>query len=441
MLSGVPMLKPELEWMLVGERMNNGFVIYKDIWTSVSPLSGLVFWIVERFSSRSQFVYQVLSLVLSFFLIFYFNQVMINRNSFLEKNYVPGLVLLVFLHLSYDLLNLSPALLSVIFLLLAFNKIVKEMEKNSGVSDEIFEVGFFVGVATLFNQPSVVMIIWAFFSVVFFTTGTFRQYFLLLFGFILPICICILYFYLNDSFDQFSYNWLSSFVNVKSITFYDVLGVLIILIVPSLLALFGFFRVSVMLRYNSFQTRIQQIMLFWIIIALFSFIFMPNIYPSQGLIFCPPLAFFSTHLLLNFKSRFKADLIFTATSALIILMFFIGIKNWQVQNDILSLTDLKVKTTKSSELFAKQAVLIVGDDLSDYKNAIPATCYLNWDLSEIDLNNPDNYVSIINIFDNFKNDPPAFIVDQKNVIPRIFQRIPELSKKYKLIGKGIYKKV
>ncbi len=441
MLSGIPLLKTQLEWMLVGERMNKGFTIYKDIWTSTSPLASMLFWIIERFSSRYLLVYQIVSMITSFMLILYFNFIMLARNSFLEKNYVPGLVLLLFLHLSYDFINLSPALFSVFFLLFAFNKIIKEMEKKSGVSDEIFEVGLFVGIATLFNQSAVVMIVWAFCSVVFFTTGTFRQFFLLLFGFVLPIAICILYFYLNDSYNQFSYNWLSSFINVKFITLNDVFGLIFILIIPSVLALFGFFRVSVMLRYNSFQTRIQQIMFLWIIVALFSLLFMPTIYPSQGLIFCPPLAFFASHLILNFKNRFKADLIFTVCSALIILIYFIGIKNWQVQNDILSLTDLKVKTSKNSNLFKNKAVLIVGDDLSDYKNAIPATCYLNWDLSEIDLNNPDNYVSIINIFDNFKNDPPAYIVDQKNAIPRIFKRIPELSQKYKLIEKNIYKKI
>jgi hypothetical protein len=34
---------PELKWMLIGERMNDGAMLYVDIWDDIAPLSALVY--------------------------------------------------------------------------------------------------------------------------------------------------------------------------------------------------------------------------------------------------------------------------------------------------------------------------------------------------------------------------------------------------------------
>ena len=94
------------------------------------------------------------------------------------------------------------------------------------------------------------------------------------------------------------------------------------------------------------------------------------------------------------------------------------------------------------ELFKNQKFLIIGERIDEYENTQSATCYLNWDLSKIDLQNPDNYESIINIFDNFKKDPPTIIYDKEKVIPKIFQRVPELAKDYKQTKfEGVYERI
>lgn len=426
--------------MLVGERINNGFFLYKDIWTNISPFSALIYSFIEANTSRSHAINAYIGIPFTLIVIFVFNNVMIKRNAFLEKNFVPALIFAFFLNLSYDMFSLSPPLLSVLFLILAFNKIVIEMEKSIGVSDEVFEVGLYLGIATLFNLPSFVFIIWAFLSILFFTGSSFRQYFLLFFGFSLPIFLVILFYYLNNSFAQLSYNWLSSFLRVRSIEFNEIFVVLAILLTPGLLAILGFFRVSVMLRYNSYQTRMQQIMMLWVLVGITALFIMPRITPSQIIILMPPIAFFTAHYFLNMKNRFRADLFFTIAVGFMSVLFYLGIIKQKTSENIFMMQSLQIDKSRVKAEYANQKVLIVGDEFSEYLNSTPATCYLNWDLSAIDLNNPDNFVSIINIFDNFKNDSPQFIIDKKNVIPRIFERIPELSRRYTQIEKGVYKK-
>ena len=105
------------------------------------------------------------------------------------------------------------------------------------------------------------------------------------------------------------------------------------------------------------------------------------------------------------------------------------------------LADMRVKPKEIPERMKGQKMLVIGERIDEYTYGESATCYLNWDLSKIDLENPDNYESIINIFDNFKKDPPTIIIDKQNVIPKIFKRIPALASNYQKTNiEGIYQR-
>ena len=79
-LVGLPQLIPELQWMLVGEQINKGFVMYSEIWDNTAPLSALVYAGLDGVFGRSQTVYQIAALTFSSIQVIYFN-VMIDRKS------------------------------------------------------------------------------------------------------------------------------------------------------------------------------------------------------------------------------------------------------------------------------------------------------------------------------------------------------------------------
>jgi hypothetical protein len=58
LLNGVPVLSPELKWMLVGERMDQGFMLYTGIWDNTAPLSACVYWLIDLVFGRSPQVYR-----------------------------------------------------------------------------------------------------------------------------------------------------------------------------------------------------------------------------------------------------------------------------------------------------------------------------------------------------------------------------------------------
>ena len=78
-LAGIPELIPELQWMLVGEQVNKGFVMYSQIWDNTAPLSVLVYAGLDGLFGRSQTVYHFTALTVVAFQTIYFNVIINNR--------------------------------------------------------------------------------------------------------------------------------------------------------------------------------------------------------------------------------------------------------------------------------------------------------------------------------------------------------------------------
>jgi hypothetical protein len=119
-LGGAPLLIPELSWMLVGEQMGRGFMLYRDVWDNVSPFSGLTYWLIDSIFGRTQWVYQLAAMAVSIIQLLYFNYVIHSREVFPERTFLPGALYALFLNISFDMGTLSPMLLATTFLLFAF---------------------------------------------------------------------------------------------------------------------------------------------------------------------------------------------------------------------------------------------------------------------------------------------------------------------------------
>lgn len=430
----------ELEWMLIGEKIHKGEALYKEIWTNVGPLSAGVYWMIDAFLGRSQFAYEFVAILLIYFQALYFTFITNQRQTFLEKNYAPAIIYVLLMSLSFDMAKLSPALLSTTFLLFAFNKVIKQMERREGVSDEVFEVGLYIGIASLFHQPSMIFIIWSLASMIFFTNANIRQYFLTLLGFTIPIFATYLYFYFYDATDEFKFNWFNGIFRIKQYSLDDFKSAFISITLPTILSILGFLRLSRASRYNSFQQRTQQIILLWAIASLLALFLSPNVAPMQFIVFVPCFAYLITGFFIHIRGTVIPELIFTGMLLVILFLHYQGVRPI-VGKGYEHLGDMRIKPMEMPEIMKGQNMLVIGERIDEYKYGYATTCYLNWELSKIDLQNPDNYESIINIFDNFKKNPPTIIIDKENVVPKIFKRIPELAKDYKSTNmKGVYLK-
>ncbi len=439
-LSGLPLLIPELQWMLTGEQINKGFLLYADIWDSTSPFAALVYAGIDRFFGRSQVAYLVVALSFASFQVIYFTLLANRKDFYKDRNYIPGLFYVLFLNISFDYFTLSPAMMASTFMLLAFGAMVKQMDRQ-GATDEVFEVGFYLGVATLFHPPMMMFVFWAMASLVFFTGASLRQHSLNIFGFLFPILITALFYYLDGNLDAFVRNFIRPVFDVRQYNLNDFRTLFLTLLLPFTIGILGFFRVINYARYTNFQTRIQQIMLIWFLVALLSIILFPFIAPLQFIVFTPCLTFFSVHFFATFRKQWVAELSFLALMSLIILFEYQAVYPSLQNEAVATLNNLRLKPAQLPAYINNKRIILLGDGLSEYRNNIPATPYLNWKLAKYDLENLDNYENVINILKNFEQDPPDYIIDRMQIVPKLFKRIPALSRRYKWVEKGIYQRI
>lgn len=437
-LVGLPQLIPELQWMLVGEQINKGFVMYSEIWDNTAPLSALVYAGLDGIFGRSQAVYQVAALTLASFQVIYFNVMVNNRNVLSKRNYIPGLIYLLFLNFSFDCCTLSPVLMATTFVLMSFGTMVRQISRLQS-TDEVFEIGFLIGLASLFYPPACIFILWAMASLVFFSGATIRQYSLAIFGFLFPLLLTVLFFYLDGSYTAFYRNFISSVFQIRQYNLNDFKSLLITLLIPFGVGVLGFLRLVNTFGFNNFQVRCQQVMMLWAIAGVLSIGLMPFLAPMQFIIFVPTLAFFAINFFNSFKKQWLAELIFLGIFSTILLIHYQAVYS-KNNGGFVQLKNLKLPE-KSDMKIQNKRILVLGDGVEEYKNNYAATPYLNWNLAKYELENLDNYDNVISILRNFEKDSPDIIIDKINLAPKLFKRIPALERRYKRVEKGIYKRV
>ncbi len=436
----VPLLVPELNWMLVGEQMGRGFVLYRDIWDNTSPLSACVYWAVDYFLGRSQLAYQAIAAGVGLLQVLYFNYLISSRDIFPRRNFVPGLMYALFLNISFDLTTLSPTLMAGTFLLLALGGFVNILSRRQ-VTNEVFEVGLYIGIATLFYLPAYLFSVWAVICLLFYTGASFRHHLLVFFGSLFPLLMVLLLFYLNDGLDSLNMNLFASVFKVNEFTLSDFYTLLATLSIPVVLGVMGLFRIFTYSRFVHFQTQVQQIMAIWFIISLFTVPFMQYLAPSQFALFIPSIAFFAANYFESFKNRLRGELIFLFSLGGILLFLFNGVLGILPESFLGRLDNMKAKPALLPDEITWKKILVLGEDEGEYLDNFTATPYLNWNLARHDLHNLDNFESVIHISNNFQKDPPEYIIDKEGLMPRIFQRVPALKSRYKKSGwPGIYEK-
>lgn len=434
----LPMLLPELEWMLIGEKMNDGYNLYTDIWTNVPPLSAFVYWVVDTFLGRDKLAYEFVAYLFIFFQATYLSIMTNRREIFLERNYVVGAVYILLANISFDFGKLSPALMATTFLMIALNSLAKQISNRDGVRDDIFEVGLFIGIATLFHLPMAIFLVWLIAAVLLFTGANFRQIILLFLGFVLTLFIVAIYYYFISDFDTFKLHILSGSIQLFQFSFLKLFEIIYVLILPLVIGAFGYYFLIINSRYNGWQSRIHQITLLGVLFGFVAFMISPYKIPMQLYGMLPFLAILVAGFFLHLKGTYRPEIAFIAVSAIVLLIQYQGVKPI-IGNGFKHIEGLRVSQEDPPSIIKGKKMLIIGERIDEYQYGQQVTAYLNWGLSKKDLAEPNDYESVVNIFDNFRQSPPEVIIDKENVIPTIFMRIPELAKDYKKSEiKGIY---
>ncbi|MBL3654890.1 hypothetical protein [Fulvivirga sediminis] len=438
-LSDSGLTAPELSHMLVGEKLNNGASLYEGLWDNIAPLSALVYAIIDFLFGRSQQAYQYISLFLVAFQCLIFNKMLLDSKAYNENNYVPGLVYGLLMSFFFDFFTLTPVLMGLTFLLLALDNLFDHIEYRAKEDEKILNIGIYLGLASLFYLPYIIFGIAVILCFMLFTGTVARRYLLMIFGLMLPLLLTSGYFLLQHRLTVFIYNYLNPIWQFQTDNYVSLLEILIIFSVPLAFFLFSLFRISQRARFNNYQGRLAQVMFLWLIFSVLFTLISGELAPNIMMIFVPFLSFFIVHAFLLFYRRWVAEIVFTLF-VVATVFFSLGAYFDFFFTSKYMLNDKYMVDYTAGKKWEGKRILVLDKNIASYRNAIPATPFLNWELVEGLFRNPEYYDNLTIIQQGFSEDIPEVIIDKHAVMPAVFDKLPEMKMRYRKEGEVYYLK-
>ncbi|MBU2914286.1 MULTISPECIES: hypothetical protein [Reichenbachiella] len=431
LLSGVPLILPELKWLLLGERLGGeGMIMYRDVWDYTAPLSVLVYKWLDILFGKHQLVYQIVSMILVGFQAAIFNNVMLKNKAYNSPSYVPAIVYVLMMNLCFDFLTLSPVLMSMTFILLALNNLFKRMDNHT--QDELFVyTGIYLGIAVLFYLPAIFYVLVTLISLFLYTGSIFRRILLLIVGFLLVLIFSGLFFYWNDSFLVYNHHLFMSIWAVDPSYFLSGKGMVIMVLVPFSIFLYSIYRTFKIGKYVNFQSKIQSVMLMFFVSGILAFFMVKERSTYQFIYLVPVMAFFVAHHLLVIKNWILAEATFLLIFVAIILNLLFPLRGWLFVDQLVGVERLLVQPSPYAELTEGKDILVIGEGIEHYKGASLATPYLDWQLSQIHLQHLNYFDNSAEVFLNFTSDMPEVIIDEQEVVPELFRMMPTIAAQYR----------
>ncbi len=431
---------PELSWMIVGERLNEGAMLYVGVWDDIGPLSALVYRLINFLFGRSQLSIQILGIFLFFFQVFFMNYISLKHKMYNENNYLPALFYGILGLSFFNIMVLSPQLMGLTFVLLSLNSLFKHIETRDRIDGNLLNIGLYIGIASLFYLPYLNLIFVHIIGLLFFTNTIGRRYLLLLYGAFVPLIICWLIYSGYGKNDELFGNFFTSIFKTSYEHYLSFKTILILFGSSILLFSLSSFKTLSGFGFTVFQVRVQKVMFFAAIVTLAIYAFYTEGDGYSLVMFCPWGSFFLSHFFLSLKNKLKRELSFLVYFLLVIFFYF-GITFYSISiYDQININRLLFVEDQKSPAYANRKVLVIGPDISPYYFSKQATPYFNWELSKGQLEKLDYYDNLESINNNLRSDMPDFIIDQINLVPKLFDHIPPLAMEYALTEPGIYKR-
>lgn len=417
--------------MLLGENLSAGDALYQGVWDNTAPLSAAVYSLFDTLFGRSQLAYFIFASLLVVVQAFIFNTTQLRYKAFNESNYVPSLIYMLLSNMFYDFYTLSPVLLALTFLLLAWRNLFR-LIIGTGTDESIFFMGIFMGMATLFYLQSIALMLAIVFSLLIFTGTKPRQYVLLLLGLVLPLAVAFLYYGMEGGTQALYWQYIRSFELLPSDNYLNLFSLSLVALVPLVFLLIGIYRYNNSHSFNNYQIRLQQSMFYYLLTALVAFAFTPEKSSYHLLLLLPAVAFYISQYFLLIKNRLKTELYFLLFAFLLLGLNYMLISGpLPYLSEWTNFTRLSVQERPEDGLVTGKQILCLGHDLSLYREARLATPYLDWSLAEEQFVRLNYYDNLLEVYKNMRLEPPQVIVDDAGLMPAVFERMPILESKYR----------
>lgn len=418
----------ELKWLLLGEWLSRGFVMYSETFDYTGPIAVFAYKYLTYIFGRSAFIHYGVSTLIIIFQAGIFNQLLLKNKAYDENSYLPAFLYMILMVSVPDFMTLSPQLLSLTFILLALRNVLRRIDNQ--VTDELFlNCGIFIGIATMIYLPSVVFLLVFLFALILFSTAATRRLILYLFGFLLSFAMCSLYFYWRGDFWLFVDRYLAqNFILTANyqVTMLEIFLISLGFILVLILSVFKTFSAA---RLTNFQQKIQQVIWLMLFGGIATF-FLSNEKALFELVFIVPfIAYFWVHYFMLLKRS-----IFKLIMPAFLILGMLGYSAYSYQN-------LTRALEVEPQADTREGTMILGDDINYYQNVSMNTPCFNQHLSDYAFEGLDYYGSAGDLYLLFQKVDPILVIDQMNVMPQMMERFPQLATDYKKTGMGRYKKI
>ena len=427
-----PSTTPTLMWMVLGERLSEGYLLYVDVIDDTGPLSAGVFTGLHLLFGRSPIAYILLGKIIVLVQIYYWNSTLIKYRVFDENTYLPAIVMAALFHFSFDLMYLSPTLLGSTFLLLAFGQLFSHTVLQKESSESTLLIGIYGGLATGFHWNFVFFLPFLILTGLAISSFTVRQLFLSIMGFLLPILLILVFYFWKDGLEHALQVWPMVF-SYPNYGYQPSLSWLAPGAFPILLALIGFAISSFFRGATINQQKQRQLIIIWLLFSAGLFFLVKNNASYQLVVFLPAMTYFISQFFLLFNWTL---LVKPAFFGLVLVLPLWTLNYWTTRTAVD--TSYFVAAIDEITLPKKTGVMVLEKDPSPYLYKTLDGPFLNYNMSMRYLKKEKTLQQKAQVFQMVRRQKPQQVLDKDGLFKDLLDELPALKEFYIETSPGVY---
>ncbi|HXH17942.1 MAG TPA: hypothetical protein VNJ07_02575 [Chitinophagales bacterium] len=274
-----------------------------------APFSQLFFHLTEILFNNNHYVLSVITVIMLFVQALMLNSLMGAAKLFDTVTFVPSVVYVTAVCLFREFLFLSPALLSMTFIIPALGKTLKFFRQQRCFA-EVFDMGFLTGVAGLFYKPAFLLVVLLFIALAVMRSFNWREWAIGFSGFVSIIFLTGTFYYLTDKLPVFMQGYILSATVLPGSRFSSVISLSLIAGYTAILAFAAVIIFLLNFLKSAVLARKFVILAWWAFLLLF----LPSLFPGRVtlhhfVVLCVPLSIVISYLFVNIRRVRIANII------------------------------------------------------------------------------------------------------------------------------------
>ena len=299
------------QWQKLGQLLEQGEYMYGDVWDNTAPLYAWFAYVMEVLFGGNRVAYGVAGVLLVFIQAILFSYINNTHRIVSRGTYIFSLFYVLFFLGNHHMFYISPQLVGMTFVLLAFNQLLKCSQAGNVTLSAMFNIGLLIGMASLFYFGYMFFMLLLVIGLISFMSPRAVHVLNIVLGIMFPLMLVgLYYFYVGDLwwfikyyiFRSFGYSDGSS-VNWQWFIFpAGFLGLWLLISVVGHLA---------ERKTSNFQSKVRSFYLAWLVFTLLVMVFIFRRLPYYDwVLIAPPVTYFISMFFLQQKNSLFREVLF-----------------------------------------------------------------------------------------------------------------------------------